>query len=168
MTEAEARAVLHRFRQLADQFADCFGRRDQRDVASRYLAGLVNDSARESMQAMRGRLSDAGTYQALQRFITDSPWPAGPMWTRLREVIPDRRGVLAVDDTGFPKQGTHAVDVKRQYCGALGETGNCQVAVTTATRLDRVARRADARPTASTQGTACPSWTRIPRYAPAG
>ena len=26
------------------------------------------------MQAMHGRLSDAGTYQALQHFITDSPW----------------------------------------------------------------------------------------------
>ena len=132
MTEDEARAVLQRFGQFADQFADCFGRRVQRDAASRYLAGLVNDSARKSMQAMHGRLSDAGTYQALQHFITDSPWSAGQMWTRLRELIPDRRGILAVDDTGFPKQGTHSVGVKRQYCGTLGKTGNCQVGVTTA------------------------------------
>jgi SRSO17 transposase len=96
------------------------------------VAGLVSDSERKSMQAMHGRLSDAGTYQALQHFITDSPWSAAPMWTRLRELIPERRGVLAVDDTGFPKQGTHSVGVKRQYCGALGKTGNCQVGVTTA------------------------------------
>ena len=74
MTEDEARAVLQRFGAFADQFAGCFGRRVQRDAASRYLAGLVNDSARKSMQAMHGRLSDAGTYQALQHFITDSPW----------------------------------------------------------------------------------------------
>ena len=124
--------MLQRFGQFADQFADCFGRCVQRDAASRYLAGLLNDSERKSMQAMHGRLSDAGTYQALQHFITDSPWPAGPMWTRLRELIPDRRGILAVDDTGFPKQGSHSVGVKRQYCGALGKTGNCQVGVTTA------------------------------------
>jgi SRSO17 transposase len=130
--EHEARAVLQRFGEFADQFAECFGRRVQRDAASRYLAGLVNDSARKSMQAMHGRLSDAGTYQALQHFITDSPWSSAPMWTRLRALIPERRGILAVDDTGFPKQGTESVGVKRQYSGALGKTGNCQVGVSTA------------------------------------
>ena len=132
MDEHEARAVLQRFGEFADQLAECFGRRVQRDGASRYLAGLVNDSARKSMQAMHGRLSDAGTYQALQHFITDSPWSSAPLWTRLRALIPERRGILAVDDTGFPKQGTQSVGVKRQYSGALGKTGNCQVGVSTA------------------------------------
>ena len=132
VTEDGARAVLQRFGEFADQFADCFGRRVQRDAASRYLAGLVNDSERKSMQAMHGRLSDAGTYQGLQHFITDSPWPTTAVWTRLRGLIPERRGILAVDDTGFPKQGTQSVGVKRQYCGALGKTGNCQVGVSTA------------------------------------
>jgi SRSO17 transposase len=130
--EDGARAVLQRFGQFADQFADCFGRRVQREAASHYLAGLVNDSERKSMQAMHGRLSDAGTYQALQHFITDSPWPTTAVWARLRARIPERRGILAVDDTGFPKQGTASVGVKRQYCGALGKTGNCQVGVSTA------------------------------------
>ena len=132
MTEADARAVLQRFGEFADQFADCFGRHVQRDAASRYLAGLVNDSTRKSMQAMHGRLSDAGSYQALQHFITHSPWAVGPVWTRLHAIIPDRGGILAVDDTGFPKQGTQSVGVKRQYCRALGKTGNCQVGVSTA------------------------------------
>jgi SRSO17 transposase len=81
---------------------------------------------------VHGRLSDAGTYQALEHFITDSPWPTAAVWARLRALMPERSGIIAVDDTGFPKQGPHSVDVKRQYCGALGKTGNCQVGVSTA------------------------------------
>ena len=129
MTEGWARAVLRRFGQFADQFAECFGRRVQRDAVSQYLEGLFNDSERKSMQAMHGRLSDPGTYQALQHFITHSPWKAGRVWNRVRALVPERRGILALDDTGLPKQGKHSVGVKRQYCGALGKIGNCQVAV---------------------------------------
>ena len=83
------------------------------------------------MQAMHGRLSDPVSYQALQHFITDSPWETPPVWAQLRAVVPVRRGILALDDTSFPKQGHHSVGVKRQYCGALGKIANCQVAVST-------------------------------------
>jgi SRSO17 transposase len=129
VTEGWARAVLQRFGQFADRFADCFGRGVQRDAASQYLEGLFNDSERKSMQAMHGRLSEPGTYQALQHFITHSPWDARRLWQRLGVLVPARRGILAIDDTGLPKQGKHSVGVKRQYCGALGKIGNCQVAV---------------------------------------
>ena len=88
------------------------------------------------MQAMHGRLSDPGQYQALQHFITHSPWDAGPVWAQLRAAVPVRAGILAIDDTGFPKQGTRSVGVQRQYCGALGKIGNCQVAVSSALIAD--------------------------------
>lgn len=129
MTPSAARALLKRFGTFMDSFAGCFSRRPQRAAATQYLEGLFNDSERKSMQAMHGRLSDPVSYQALQHFITDSPWDADRVWAHLRTCVPVRAGILAIDDTGFPKQGRHSVGVKRQYCGALGKVGNCQVAV---------------------------------------
>jgi SRSO17 transposase len=132
VTTGPARALLRRLGQYLDGFSGCFSRRPQREAATRYLDGLLNDSERKSMQAMHGRLSDPAQYQALQHFITHSPWDADRVWTQLRAAVPTRQGILAIDDTGFPKQGTQSVGVQRQYCGALGKIGNCQVAVSSA------------------------------------
>jgi SRSO17 transposase len=136
MTTDSARALLRRLGVYLDGFSACFSRQPQREAASRYIDGLFNDSERKSIQAMHGRLGDAGQYEALQHFITDSPWEAARVWTHLRTCVPVRSGILALDDTGFPKQGTHSVGVQRQYCGALGKIGNCQVAVSSALIAD--------------------------------
>ena len=132
VTTTPARALLRRLGQFLDTFGGCFARHPQLAAASQYLDGLFNDSERKSMQAMHGRLSDPSSYQALQHFITHSPWDAQRVWRHLRTCVPVRTGILALDDTGFPKQGTHSVGVQRQYCGALGKIGNCQVAVSSA------------------------------------
>jgi SRSO17 transposase len=137
--EQSARALLRRFGRFADQFATCFNRGAQRTAATQYLDGLFNDSERKSMQAMHGRLSDPGSYEALQHFITDSPWEVEPLWRQLRAAVPVRTGILALDDTSFPKQGKQSVGVQRQYCGALGKIANCQVAVSTVLLGERLA-----------------------------
>jgi len=115
-----------------EAFKDCFGHHAQRLALRRYVQGLLSDSARKSMEAMLARVTDPGSYQAFQHFITDAPWPAEAVWRRLRALIPEREGWLIFDGTSFPKQGTHSVGVARQYCGTLGKVANCQVAVTVA------------------------------------
>jgi SRSO17 transposase len=127
-----ATAWLRRLLTWLEQFEDGFGRQSQRGALRRYVSGLLNDSRRKSMEAMWARLSDPGTYQAFQHFITHAPWHADALWKRLRAVVPERRGVLILDGTSFPKQGTASVGVARQYCGSLGKIANCQVAVTVA------------------------------------
>lgn len=132
MLDHTATAWLRRLLTWLEQFEDCLARQSQRGALRRYVSGLLNDSRRKSMEAMWARLSDPGTYQAFQHFITHAPWRSDVLWRRLRAVVPERRGILILDGTSFPKQGTASVGVARQYCGALGKTANCQVAVTVA------------------------------------
>lgn len=127
-----APAWLDRLVQWLEPFENAFGHVAQRGAFRRYVLGLLSDSRRKSMSAMLERINDPGAYQAFQHFITDAPWPAARVWHQLRTRIPDRTGVLILDGTSFPKQGTHSVGVARQYCGTLGKVANCQVAVTVA------------------------------------
>ena len=95
------------------------------------MRSLLLNGERKSIESLATRLPE-GNVQAMQQFIGQSPWEWDPVWEKLgrrmtAELEPDPAWV--VDDTGFPKQGTHSVGVERQYSGTLGKTGNCQVAV---------------------------------------
>lgn len=84
------------------------------------------------MEPIAQRLPDT-TVDRIQNFLTDSPWDADLLQTRLVELMARRfatsSGCLSLDDTGFPKQGNASVGVGRQWCGALGKNANCQVGV---------------------------------------
>ena len=123
---------MQRLVRWLEQFKSCFGHRAQLLSLRSYVQGVFSDSERKSMQAMLARVTEPVAYQAFQHFITHAPWDAERVWRRLRAVIPDRRGVLILDGTSFPKQGTASVGVARQYCGALGKIANCQVATSVA------------------------------------
>jgi SRSO17 transposase len=127
-----APAWLDRLVRWLEPFERDFGHVAQRGAFRRYLLGLLSDSRRKSMSAMLERVHDPGTYQAFQHFITHAPWATARIWHQLRQVIPERTGMLILDGTSFPKQGTQSVGVARQYCGTLGKVANCQVAVTAA------------------------------------
>lgn len=128
----DAPAWLTRLTDWLEVFESAFGHRAQRGGLRRYVEGVLSDSRRKSMEAMWARLRDPGSYQALQYFITEADWSADGVWRRLRAAIPARSGILVLDGTGFPKQGSASVGVQRQYSGTLGKIGNCQIAVTAA------------------------------------
>ena len=132
MLDRTATAWLNRLLVWLELFEPAFGRASQRGALRRYVHGVLSDSRRKSMEAMWARVSDPGTYQAFQHFITHAPWSAAAVWARLRAHVPARTGILILDATSFPKQGDASVGVTRQYCGALGKIANCQVAVTAA------------------------------------
>jgi SRSO17 transposase len=123
---------LDRLSVWLEPFEVCFTHVAQRGAFRRYLLGLLSDSRRKSMSAMLARVTDPGTYQSFQHFITHAPWSAERVWRQLRAAIPERTGMLILDGTSFPKQGRRSVAVARQYCGTLGKVANCQVAVTAA------------------------------------
>src|SRR3954453_14919061 len=130
--------VLDRLRDYADVFRDDFTHKKQAAWNGVYLQGLLHDGERKSIEPLSARVTlppglDAkDPEQALQQFVNQSPWDeqglAKPYRRHLAETFASPEGIFVVDDTSFPKQGTHSVGVQRQYCGALGKKANCQVA----------------------------------------
>jgi SRSO17 transposase len=130
MTPAELAQVRRRLVAFAAEMFQPLARADQRRWGEVYLRGLMLDGKRKSIQPMAERLPD-GNEQALQQFVSQSPWDWRPVRQRLATqmtaaVDPD---AWIVDDTGFPKFGTASVGVARQYSGTLGKVANCQVGV---------------------------------------
>jgi len=112
------------------------GRPERRTAMSQYITGLLLDGERKSIEPIAARLVDRPSdvqamRQRLQQCVVVSPWDAGELFARLARTV-DRElpdvAAFVVDDTGFPKKGTHSVGVARQYSGTLGRTDNCQVA----------------------------------------
>lgn len=69
----------------------------------------------------------------MQQFFSRSPFEEQPILDVYQRLLSERvgqsPGMLSVDDTGFVKKGKHSAGVKRQYCGRLGKTENCQPGV---------------------------------------
>jgi SRSO17 transposase len=131
------RLQLELARYLDDVLTD-LGRQGRRPWAELYLRGLLLDGRRKSAGAMAERLrridrSPQDYEQGLQQFLSQSPWDERPVRDQLARHVRDTlggEGLLILDDTGFPKQGSHSVGVARQYSGTLGKIGNCQIGVT--------------------------------------
>ena len=108
-----------------------FRRRESRESVERYVTGLLTDLARKNCDTIASAVAGTST-ERLQHLLCDAGWDAAKLEeARIRRLAltSPRGGVLALDDTGMPKQGKASVGVARQYSGTLGKIGNCQVVV---------------------------------------
>jgi SRSO17 transposase len=116
-------------------YSDCFGRREQREKCHIYLHGLLQELPNKSIETMmlRNNGDDPNGIRAMQHFISQGAWDDEAVLARhVQEVdqdLGDAEGVLIVDGSDFPKQGTESVGVKRQWCGQLGKVASCQAGV---------------------------------------
>jgi SRSO17 transposase len=130
---SEARLAVY-----LDAIAGVLGHASRAASAQAYCTGLLLPGERKSIEPMAARLDPAhvqAKHQSLHHVVAQADWDDAAVLAAVRaQVLPaiERHGPVRywiVDDSGFPKQGTHSVGVARQYCGQLGKQDNCQVAV---------------------------------------
>ena len=132
-------SVESRFESYVDVMEEALGHADRATPASWYLRGLMLPGQRKSVEPMAARVHPAdvrSAHQSMHHLVADSEWSDKALLAAVaREVVPvlSQAGQAPcfwiVDDTSFRKYGKHSVGVTLQYCGQLGKTDNCQVAV---------------------------------------
>jgi SRSO17 transposase len=128
-----------RFERYVSLIAQQLGHADRVEPFRGYCTGLMLPAQRKSVEPMAAHLAPTrvrSEHQRLHHFVADAAWSDDAVLAAVRDyvleaVVPHagEPEALLIDDTGFPKQGTHSVGVARQYCGQLGKQDNCQVAV---------------------------------------
>ena len=126
-----------RFDQYLKHLSGGLGHSDRHSGLRGYCTGLMLPLTRKSVEPMAARvdpLHASARHQALHHFVAKADWSDQELLRRVCQwVVPkmdlSQGGWWIIDDTGFPKKGSHSVGVARQYCGMLGKQDNCQVAV---------------------------------------
>jgi len=115
------------------------GHADRLEPLRGYLTGLRLPGERKSVEPMAAKLDPTrvrARHQSLHHFVASSAWDEQAVLAAARDYAleqMERHGPVeawVVDDTGFPKKGTHSVGVARQYRGPLGKQDDCEVVVT--------------------------------------
>ena len=128
---------LLRFDRFTQAFVTVFPRVDQFQRFREYLRGLLEPGHRKNMGAIASRATastpEANATQAIQHFVTDSPWDPDRLLAAARGTVgrslDDPDAVWVVHDGVIPKKGRHSVGAQRQFARSLNRKLNCQLAV---------------------------------------
>ena len=128
-----------RFEEFVGSLIEVIGHADRAMPLRHYCVGLLAAEGRKSVEPLAAVTAPAGLaaqHQKLLHFVANAAWSDERVLAKVREIAVsaiERDGPIEawiIDDTAFPKQGTHSVGVQHQYCGQLGKQANCQVVVT--------------------------------------
>jgi SRSO17 transposase len=118
-----------RFVAYVEALTTTLGHADRAAPFHSYCIGLVLPGPRKSIEPMAARVAPArvqATHQSLHHLVAKADWSDEAVLNVVRQqVLPsiEQHGAIRawiIDDTAFPKKGTHSVGVARQYCAQLG------------------------------------------------
>jgi len=133
-----SRGSAERFADYLDELAGVIGHAARVGPLRDYCTGLLLPCERKSVEPIAAATAPGrvgAQHQALLHFVAEGVWSDEVVLAKVREmVLPqiERHGAIEawiIDDTSFPKHGSHSVGVTHQYCGELGKQANCQAAV---------------------------------------
>jgi len=118
MRQEELREARCRFEAFLEPLLPLMGRSERRKWGSFYIQGMMLEGGRKTAAGMSDRYG--GDAQAMQQFVSQSPWDWRPVRRALAMHmvgLASSRCAWVLDDTGFPKKGNASVGVARQYSG---------------------------------------------------
>lgn len=109
-----------------------FARSEARVAAFDYIQALLSPVERKNGWQMAEQVGYSNPYR-LQHLLGRAQWDADAVCAEIRqyafEHLKSQTDILAIDETGFLKQGEQSVGVQVQYYGTTGHLENCQVGV---------------------------------------
>jgi len=125
---SEEKASEKRFSAYVEGLWSVLGHADRRGPLRDYCTGLILPGERKSVEPMAAKTAPGRTaaqHQSLLHFVGAAPWSDEKVLAKVREmVLPaiQKSGPIEawiIDDTAFPKQGTHSVGCTISIAGSL-------------------------------------------------
>jgi SRSO17 transposase len=137
--QTEPGAAVHDLDAYMADFRGAFRRREQFQWAGTYIQGLLTTPDRKNIANLARNVTPPAdlpvedVFQALQNFVSQSPWDEQRVcqkhWARVAERFGRPDAAFVVEDITFPKQGRQSVGVQRQYSSEADKKINCQIGV---------------------------------------
>ncbi len=112
-------------------FADCFGRREARDLLQVYVKGQLSNLHRKTAEAIA--LEFKTSPRTLQRFLESIKWDEEKLRDQCQQIVAKEHvhpeAIGCVDESGTTKSGNETVGASRQWNGNRGKVDNCVVGV---------------------------------------